>query len=200
MSTNNSFALEHLIPPQNRYGSDVDSITTSVAESEDVGTGRTVSGYRVSRKPIGHTYSQAASEDEVVLESARITHTPITFRSLSGLLVWWLPELGASILSVASLLGIVYILRTVRGRSVTDVHLPKHVTLNGLLAAIATVNKACLTVPVYSGMMQEMWIYFAAEARAVVCRSRLREMELYTNASISTLGSLVFLVHTRGTR
>jgi len=204
MSTNNSFPLEHLSPPLGRHDNDVDSITTSMAESEDVGSRKTISGYRLSRKPTGHAYAHAASDDEVgvplVLESAGTTSNPITFRTICRLFVWWLPELGASVLSAVSLACIVYILRTFRGRSATDVHLPKPLTLNGLLAVVATINKACLTVPVYSAMMQEMWIYFAAEAKAVVCKSRLQEMELYTNASIGTLGSLVFLVHTRGTR
>ena len=91
-------------------------------------------------------------------------------------------------------------LRAFDGRAADDIHLPRYLTLNGLIAAIATLNKTCLTIPVYSAMMQETWLYFASEARKIPCRSRLHGMELYTNASTGTLGSLVFVTCARGTR
>ncbi|KAF2155789.1 hypothetical protein K461DRAFT_310403 [Myriangium duriaei CBS 260.36] len=115
----------------------------------------------------------------------------------AGIIAWWLPELVASLFSVISLGCIVAVLSVFDRRSATDVHLPRYLTLNGLIALIATINKACLTVPIYSAIMQEMWLHFAAEARSTSCKSRLRDIELYTEASRGTWGSLLLLFKAR---
>jgi len=123
--------------------------------------------------------------------------TPTTFLST---LAWWLPELFASALSVVSLCSIVGILYMFDGRAAADVHLPRYLTLNGLIAAIATINRACLTTPVCSAMMQEMWLYFARESKRATSKSRLQDLDIFAEASNSVTGSIKFLAHARGRR
>lgn len=59
------------------------------------------------------------------------------------LLACWYPEIIASFLTVASLICLVLILETFDGRPVIDNGLPQPLTLNGLIAALATINRAC---------------------------------------------------------
>ena len=115
-------------------------------------------------------------------------------------MVWWLPELTATALSVLSLLCILKVLSIFEGRAATDVHLSRFLTMNGLLAAIATFNRACLTIPVSSAIMQEMWLFLDSESKKPSCASCLKDMERYANACTGTVGSLAFLAYARGSR
>jgi hypothetical protein len=72
----------------------------------------------------------------------------------------WLPELVSSSLSVISLVCLVLVLRIYNGRPLTDLDLPPYLTLNTVVALIATINSACLTAPICAALMQEMWIKY----------------------------------------
>lgn len=114
---------------------------------------------------------------------------------------WWIPELFASVVSVAMLGCIVAVLIKYDGHLLTELHLPGHLTLNGIIAALATVNRACLNTPVCSALLQQMWLYLANESkREGTPRSRLRDLELYTEASTGAWGSLLFLCKARSAR
>jgi hypothetical protein len=107
---------------------------------------------------------------------------------------WWKPELFASLLSVVTLGCIIAVL-------LTELDLPRYLTLNGVVAALATVNRACLNTPVCSALLQQMWLYLAKESKVKGSpRSRLRDLELYTDASTGAWGSLVFLCKARMSR
>jgi hypothetical protein len=146
------------------------------------------------------TFSSHPSDEEASMLLSTLSHKDKNPRTIFNVLPWWLPELTSSVLSITSLLCIVIVLRNYEGRLATDLHLPSSLTLNGLIAFVATINRACLLMPVCSAIMQEMWLYFAHEAKKPVCMSRLQDMELFANASHSSMGSVVFIIRTRGHR
>jgi hypothetical protein len=113
--------------------------------------------------------------------------------SRSSFLRWWFPEILASIISVASLLSAVIVLRHYDGLGLNDLNLPKSLTLNGIVAVIATVNRVALMVPVGSAMSQEVWLWFSSVAHKGTCRSRFLDLDLSDAASRGAWGSLVFL-------
>lgn len=121
-------------------------------------------------------------------------------QSVSTVLLWWLPELLATALSISTFVAIVVVLRAYNGRSLTDLNLPRFLTLNGMIAALATLNRAFMVAPVASAITQELWLFYAAEARKASCSSRLEEMNRYDSASRSAWGSLTFLIYARGRR
>jgi len=159
---------------------------------------------RVSRGSIGRSKYHADEQEDTPLLPRGSRGVPqeqsIHPTSLTSTLTWWIPELVASILSVASFCGVVGVLLTFNGRAAADIHLPRYLTLNGLIAALATINRTCLTAPVCSAIMQEMWLYFASEAKRASSRSCLQDLSSYTEASSGAVGSIKFLAHARGRR
>jgi hypothetical protein len=108
----------------------------------------------------------------------------------------WLPELVSSSLSVISLVCLVLVLRIYNGRPLTDLDLPPYLTLNTVVALIATINSACLTAPICAALMQEMWIkYLDKIERNKDCQ--LRDMVRFYDASNGVIGSLMFLFKLR---
>ena len=144
-------------------------------------------------------------EDQIPLNDYGNSTTLVTLQSSRAqspfsILAWWLPELFASTLSCASFLVIVWLLRMYDGRAVKELRLPQYLTLNGIIAAIATLNRAFLLMPIGSAFMQELWLYFADEAQKANCLSRLRDLEVFDNASRGVWGSLWLLFRFRGRR
>jgi hypothetical protein len=113
--------------------------------------------------------------------------------SISSFLRWWFPEILTSIISVASLLSTVIVIRHYDGLNMNDLNLPYSLTLNGIIAAIATINRVALMVPVGSAMSQEVWLWFSSAAHKDTCRSRFLDLDLSDAASRGAWGSLVFL-------
>lgn len=144
-----------------------------------------------------------SSEDDTApeREGEETTLTKSTTTPYLTVFAWWIPELVASLLSIASLACIVEVLRRFNGSPLIEVSLPKHLTLNGIIAALATVNRACLNTPVCSALLQQMWLYLASQTDSPEPpRSRLRDLELYTRASTGAWGCLIFLCKARVTR
>lgn len=129
-----------------------------------------------------------------------LSNSEINPKPLLAIIWWWIPELAASALSVICILCIAIVLRIYDGRVATDLYLSGSLTLNGLIAALATFNRACLTAPVCSAIMQEMWIYFANESEKENCASRLKDLDIFHKASTGSLGSLEFLIRSRGSK
>ena len=115
----------------------------------------------------------------------------------SSFLRWWLPEIFASVLSVACLVCIVAILRVYDRRGLDQVNFPTGLTLNGVIALIATINRVALMVPVGSSLSQEAWLWFSPVTHQKVCPTRLRDLELSDDASRGAWGSLIFLLYGR---
>ena len=139
--------------------------------------------------------------NELFLDETRISK-PSRSKGKTSLsfLSWWLPEILTTFISLATFLAVVIVLRTYEGRGTTDLRLPNHFTLNGIIAAIATLNKAFLMAPVASAIAQELWLYYATEAQKTNCSSRLQAMNTFDSASRGVRGSIVFLLRFRGRR
>jgi hypothetical protein len=104
----------------------------------------------------------------------------------------WLPELVSSSLWVISLVCLVLFLRVYNGKPLNDLDLPPYLTLNTIVALIATINSACLTAPICAGLMQEMWINYLNQTKRGQ-DSQLRYMDRFYGASHGVIGSLMFL-------
>ena len=154
--------------------------------------------------------SQSSINDNAESHGSRSMSNPLTTNSLKFLpktavadydrvqqkstlsdLRWWLPELFASSLAFASLVSIVAVLRAYRGRDIQDVQLPRYLTLNGLIAILATISRAALMVPVGSVMSQECWLWLSNS------RGLLVDIEHFDVASRGVWGSVQLLFRAR---
>lgn len=75
-----------------------------------------------------------------------------------NVLSWWVPEPISSALSVASFASIVAVLLAYDRCAVARLGMPIGLTLNGIVALLATVGRVCLCAPVCSALLQEMWL------------------------------------------
>lgn len=110
-------------------------------------------------------------------------------------LKFWVPEILASILSLAALVAMILVLYTYNNRASSNLHLPTSLTLNGLVAALSTLNRAFLMAPIASAIMQELWLHYADASIGEKHPAQLRDMDVFSAASRGTLGSLSFLYH-----
>lgn len=117
----------------------------------------------------------------------------------TSLFLWWSPEILSSTISLGCLVATVAVLRHYDGRGIQDLNLPYSLTLNGIVAAISTINRVALMVPVASALSQEAWLWFAPSRHAVTgpARGQLRDLELSDAASRGAWGSLIFLLKAR---
>ena len=128
---------------------------------------------------------------ESLPKTAVADHDRVQKRSTLSDLKWWLPELFAWSLAFASLASIVAVLRAYRGQDIQDVQLPRHLTLNGLIAILATISRSALMVPVGSVMSQECWLWLSES------RGLLVDMEHFDIASRGVWGSFQLLFRAR---
>ena len=154
--------------------------------------------------------SQISVNKNTESHGSRSTSKPLTTNSLRSLpktavadydrvpqrstlsdLRWWLPELFASSLAFASLISIIVVLGAYRGRDIQDVQLPRYLTLNGLIAILATISRAALMVPVGSVMSQECWLWLSNS------RGLLGDIEHFDIASRGAWGSVRLLFRAR---
>lgn len=117
-----------------------------------------------------------------------------------GILRWWLPELFASLLSIASFIAIVVVLHIYNGRALDDVSLPYGLTLNGILAILSTIARVSLMMPVGTALSQEAWLWLSKNSRRNQPDSCLGDLDVSDAASRGPLGSIVFLWSSRGHR
>lgn len=110
-----------------------------------------------------------------------------------GLLRWWLPEILSSFFSIGSFIALIIVLRTFDGRGLDDLRLPSWLTVNGLVAIIATLNRVALVAPVEAAMSQEVWLWFSSAKQQSHVRSRLEDLEISDSASRGAWGSFIFL-------
>jgi hypothetical protein len=167
---------------------------------------------RISRRPVASSNPRDSTElshqplvsngDRTDLPNDKTTEpTKGKAATYLAVLAWWKPELFASFLSIASFVSIVVVLRIYDGVALTELNLPRSLTLNSVIAALATVNRACLMTPVCSALFQQMWLYLAKESKEQrLPRCQLRDLELYADASTGAWGSLVFLCKARVSR
>ncbi|KAK5680162.1 hypothetical protein LTS10_007089 [Elasticomyces elasticus] len=158
--------------------------------------------YAVSQRSSVSRLPSLTCDDLPLLKGSANHDKRSTERRQSGLwlLAWWMPELLATLLSVALFVSIVAILRRSEGRGITEVDLPHNVTLNGFIAALATLNRAFLVAPLGSALMQELWLFYAAESRKENPSSRLIDLKAYHEASQNAFGAMKYLIRRRRPR
>lgn len=109
----------------------------------------------------------------------------------------WLPELAALFTAFICCICIAIVLRVYEGSGVAELNLPSRLTLNGVVAVIATFLRVSLLVPVASALNQEVWLWLRSNARGTHPRSQLGDIRLSDAAARGTWGSLQLLLTTR---
>lgn len=116
---------------------------------------------------------------------------PKVWRSTRAFFQWWYMELVASLLSVGSFVAIAFLLLQSRGSPPDNDYLLPSLTLNGLVALLATIARAALMVPVASALSQDIWLAFSEK------RCQLRHFMSADAASRGAMGSFLFLLRPR---
>ena len=140
-------------------------------------------------------YEDRQGLTDVHLDESNAISTITRSRSI---IMWWIPEISALLLSIAALLAIAIVLKIYDGRALTNLNMPKDLTLNGIIAAIATFDRIFLIVPVGSAISQEAWLWFARNNKKTSPRSQLQDLGLSDQASRGAWGSFIFVFHSRG--
>ena len=102
----------------------------------------------------------------------------------------WVFEIVSLLISAAAVAGIIGLLAHFDGRSLPT--WPLNITLNTLIALLATLANANLAIPLQSGLSQLKWVRFKAG------RAPLTDMEAFDDASRGTWGAMKLLVKARG--
>lgn len=98
-------------------------------------------------------------------------------------------------MAVISLLAIVAVLRVYDGYTLTSLALPHSLSLNSLVAILATLNRMFLTVPLASCISQEGWLSFVQKKSRA---RRLQDLASYDDAAKGAWGSLLFIFKAPG--
>ena len=163
--------------------------------AQNDGAGDWYVGYRptkssnASTSPIGLLGKRS---DTNHVESTALSQT--NRRKILDTMLWWWPELFATAVSIVAMLAIAFVALHYRGQGVVTVSLPSRLTLNSLIALLATVARACLLVPVASTLSQEVWL---ALSEVGSTKTRLRDLNASEYASRGTWGSILLLGHIR---
>ena len=103
---------------------------------------------------------------------------------------FWTFEIISLMVSVIAVGGIVGVLASFEGQPLPD--WPMNITLNSLIALLATFANANLAVPLQSGLSQLKWIQFKSRP------APLTDMEVFDDASRGTWGAIKLLAKARG--
>ncbi|MCJ1466309.1 hypothetical protein MMC07_004928 [Pseudocyphellaria aurata] len=98
---------------------------------------------------------------------------------------WWAVELLAFVVSLASLVAMIVLLRHYDGRSPPD--WPHNITLNSVLSWCTTVFKASLLVPMAACFGQASWVHYRSGSRP------LTDLAIYDSASRGPMGAMQLL-------
>ncbi|KAM7223042.1 Protein of unknown function (DUF3176) domain containing protein [Rhypophila decipiens] len=102
----------------------------------------------------------------------------------------WSYETMSILLAFAALGGIIAVLVYFDGKPLPS--WPSSITINAVIAVLATITTACMSVPLSSGLGQLKWIRFKQG------RAPLSDMEMFDDASRSAFGALGLLFKFRG--
>jgi hypothetical protein len=102
----------------------------------------------------------------------------------------WTFELLALAVALGAVTAIIGVVFRYNGRALPD--WPHDITLNALIALLATIANATMSVCLSSGLSQAKWIRFKQSA------APLADMELFDDASRSSWGSMRLLVTANG--
>ena len=102
----------------------------------------------------------------------------------------WTFELVSLLVSALAVGGIIGVLAYFQGRPLPE--WPLNISLNSLIALLATIANANLAIPLQNGLSQLKWIRFKAGP------APLTDMEAFDDASRGTWGAIKLLARTRG--
>lgn len=117
-------------------------------------------------------------------------HIRLWARVTNSLSDGWVVELLAILLSVIAFSGIVILLYKYDGHTLPN--LPHNVPLNFIVSTLATVSKSSLLLAVVSAIGQFKWLWMSSKRR------RLRDLQVFDEASRGPLGAFKLLVSRRG--
>ena len=184
----------HLEPYRTDYANDYNP-TTYYSNQPDSYRRSLSPIFKIPRKAVaslGTTHSDYTTLVDSFSDSAAKKPTK---RSRISVLRWWIPEIIASIISVGSLIGIAFFLRAYDGVGIDDIKLPYSLSINGVVALLATVNRVALMIPIGSGLSQEIWLWFSTTDRGGKTRGRrLRDLSRSDDASRGAWGSLKLML------
>ncbi|KAF6787892.1 hypothetical protein CSOJ01_15130 [Colletotrichum sojae] len=111
---------------------------------------------------------------------------PGTWRIIKG---WW-QELACCCLGVASFAALVVVLQKFDGQPPPN--WPLGLTINAAIAALSTISRIALAIPITEGLAQAKWAWFKKRPRP------LRDFDAFEQASRGIWGSLMLVVRTNG--
>jgi hypothetical protein len=91
-------------------------------------------------------------------------------------------------------MALALVVRRYEGRPIQEINLPKSLQLSAIVAALSTVTRVALIVPVASALSQDSWLWFSNPKQRFSGHSRLKDLELMDNASRGPWGSFQFLL------
>lgn len=102
---------------------------------------------------------------------------------------WW-QELICCVLSIASLVALVFFLRAFDGEPLPN--WPSGITINTVVAFLATISRTAFVIPVTEGLSQAKWNWFKKKPRP------LEDFDAFDQASRGPWGSVTLLFRTVG--
>ncbi|KAK5125934.1 hypothetical protein LTR85_011289 [Meristemomyces frigidus] len=102
----------------------------------------------------------------------------------------WIWEILSAAASISAFVAIIVVLKRYDERTIPT--LPLGVTLNGLVSILAAISKATMMTAIAAAIAQCRWLRFAGKRPR-----KLRELQVFDDASRGPFGSLVLLYSTR---
>lgn len=144
--------------------------------------------HRIPRKPVTSTavYQPVPTKEDVRTPRVFTVACSSTYGRpsvrLSFLKVWW-QEILACVLTIASFVALIVTLLFVHGKTLPQ--LPLHVSVNTLVAILATILKGAASFVLAEGLGQLKWSWYRKPRK-------LRDFQVYDDASRGPWGALQF--------
>lgn len=140
-----------------------------------------------SLEPLQSDYEPAGSTKPILIGHAE------PFHQLRHILNFWWLEIFCAVLGTILLIALALILNAFDGKAVPHFGsaFGSALTLNTIIAILATTAKTCLLFPVAECISQLKWIWFSSRLR------RLSDLALFDRASRGLLGCIELLWATR---
>jgi hypothetical protein len=146
-----------------------------------------------SRSPVKDSYRPK----EGSIHGTQEINQPCTLQRKTLVFGWWKYELLASAISIGSLVALVIFVSYYDGRPLQDIDLPKSLQLSTIVAALSTMMRVALSMPITSALSQDAWLWFSDSKQRSSRYSRLIDLNLTDDASRGPWGSLKFLAKAR---
>ncbi|KAF6827139.1 hypothetical protein CMUS01_09121 [Colletotrichum musicola] len=137
-----------------------------------------------THKSEGEEQQNIAAEEDRPKEGNRLKAS--AWRIIKG---WW-QELACCCLGIASFAALVVVLQGSDGQPPPD--WPLGLTINTAVAALSTVSRIALAIPITEGLGQAKWAWFKKRPRP------LGDFDAFEQASRGIWGSLTLVVRTKG--